>query len=207
MYSEPISYLITGILLGLSAGISPGPLLTLVISESLANGTKAGIKVAVAPILSDAPILAVSYYLAVEFSKTNILLGLISLFGALFLFYLGFQNFRYKESVYMDSIFSGKPVKKGILTNVLNPHPYIFWLSVGAPIMVAGFGESLFSGILFLAGFYLFLVGSKIALALLSGKIREFISSRSYLIILKILGLVLFVFGVLLLVESAGYLL
>ena len=39
--------LLFGIVFGLAAGLSPGPLITLVVSETLKNGKKEGIKVAI----------------------------------------------------------------------------------------------------------------------------------------------------------------
>ena len=52
--------LITGIILGLMAGISPGPLLALVISETLKHGKKEGIKIALTPFITDLPAILLS---------------------------------------------------------------------------------------------------------------------------------------------------
>ena len=46
-----------GILLGVSAGVSPGPLFALVIAETLHHGTKAGLRVALVPLVTDMPIV------------------------------------------------------------------------------------------------------------------------------------------------------
>ncbi len=43
---EGFEFLISGIILGLAAGTSPGPLLALVFSETLKYGKKEGIKIA-----------------------------------------------------------------------------------------------------------------------------------------------------------------
>ncbi len=50
-------YLLSGITLGLSAGLSPRPLMALVLSETINFGKKAGILVAFAPVLTDIPII------------------------------------------------------------------------------------------------------------------------------------------------------
>ncbi len=49
--------IVTAAFLGLSGGLTPGPLLTLVVSETLKYGTQAGIKVSLAPLLTDTPII------------------------------------------------------------------------------------------------------------------------------------------------------
>ena len=65
-----MSYFLTvGILLGLSAGIAPGPLLTLVVSETLSGGVGAGVRVALSPLLSDLPIILFAVFLLASFRK------------------------------------------------------------------------------------------------------------------------------------------
>ena len=56
--TESIYYFMTsGIVLGLSGGLSPGPLTALVISQTLRFGARGGMLVALAPILTDAPLV------------------------------------------------------------------------------------------------------------------------------------------------------
>jgi len=43
-----LAYLLPGLALGLSAGISPGPLLTLVMTQTLKHGKGEGVKVSLA---------------------------------------------------------------------------------------------------------------------------------------------------------------
>ena len=57
-----INYLLSGALLSLSAGFSPRPLLTLVISEPLQHSARASVKVALAPILTDLPIISLTLF-------------------------------------------------------------------------------------------------------------------------------------------------
>jgi threonine/homoserine/homoserine lactone efflux protein len=58
-----IDTLSRGIVLGLAAGFSPGPLTVLVISETLRHGLRAGVKVSLAPVLTDLPIIALAVLL------------------------------------------------------------------------------------------------------------------------------------------------
>lgn len=46
--------------MGLSSVLAPGSLLTLVISETLQHDTRAGIKVALAPVITDLPIIVLT---------------------------------------------------------------------------------------------------------------------------------------------------
>ncbi len=87
---------------------------------------------------------------------------------------------------------------KGVLVNVLSPHPYLFWISVGAPLVHRAMAVSVLAAGAFIAGFYLFLVGSKIALALVVARSRTVIKGRAYGVIMRGLGGVLCLLAVML---------
>ena len=52
--------LLAGLSLGLGAGLAPGPLLALVVTSTLERGFGAGVRVAIAPLLTDAPIIGLT---------------------------------------------------------------------------------------------------------------------------------------------------
>ena len=81
-------FLSAGILLGLAAGFAPGPLLVLVISETLRHNIKAGIKVSIAPLITDIPIIAISLLVLNRLANFKAILSCISIFGGLFLSFI-----------------------------------------------------------------------------------------------------------------------
>ena len=85
-----------GTLLGLSAGLSPGPLLTLLVSETLRHDYRAGIKVAISPMITDLPIILLTVFILGQLSGFHSLLGVISLIGGLVLLSMGYKSFRLK---------------------------------------------------------------------------------------------------------------
>ncbi|MCG7869591.1 MAG: LysE family transporter, partial [Candidatus Thiodiazotropha taylori] len=91
-----LTSLTSGLILGISAGLAPGPLLTLVVSETLQHNIGSGIRVALAPLITDLPIILVMLFIVNELSSMQPVLGLISLLGGCFVFYLGYQNIRVK---------------------------------------------------------------------------------------------------------------
>jgi len=204
---ELFYYLGSGLFLGIVAGISPGPLLPLVVTETLKYGRKEGIKLALAPLITDLPIILAAYFLIQNFAENSLLLGIISLLGALFLLLLAYENIRYKPSVKNKPIQKPKSFQKGIVVNLLNPHPYLFWILVGAPILVNAGLISSFAIVLFLAGFYVMLVGSKIVFALLTGKMKNILQQKAFVLSIRFLGIVLIVFSVLLFKEAVHYIL
>ena len=189
---EGVQFLITGILLGLAAGFSPGPLLVLVISETMQHNVRAGIKVAMAPVITDLPIVLLSILVLVKLAAFKQILGWVSLAGGGLVFYLGYQSIRTKAfEIGPEPGVISSPLKKGVLMNLLNPNPYLFWLSVGAPTTVKALSFGYPAVIAFIGSFYLFLVGSKIVLAIATGQSKKFLSWRLYMFTIRVLGVLL----------------
>lgn len=202
---EEFTFLISGIIFGLTLGISPGPLLTLVISETLKHDKKEGIKIAVAPILTDLPIVLITLLILSKLTDFDPILGSISILGAIFIGYLAYENISIKK-IELD-ISEAKPqsIKKGVVANFLNPHPYVFWFIIGAPTVLRAWDVSLFSAILFILGFYIFLVGSKISIAVIVEKSRFFLKSNIYVYTIRLLGMVLLIFSLMFLIDGLKF--
>ena len=130
---EGLEFLISGVVFGLAAGIAPGPLLALVFSETLKYGKNEGIKIAVSPLITDLPIVLFVLFILSSLMGYNFVIGMISLFGACYLIYLGFENLRVKIAESEVELTKRDALKRGVIANFLSPHPYLFWLSIGGP--------------------------------------------------------------------------
>ena len=187
-----------GTLLGLSAGFAPGPLLALVIAETMQHDVKSGAKVALAPIFTDFPIIVLALFVLAKLSDFHGVLGVISLTGGLFILFLGYQNMRTRGVAIKPGVATLKPFTKGVLANALSPHPYLFWLSVGAPIMTRAMSQNISAAMAFVISFYVFVVGSKITLAILVGKSKSLLSGKAYIFTMRFLGSMLCVLALVL---------
>jgi len=184
-------FLTIGTVLGLSAGFAPGPLLMLVISETLQHNIKSGVKIALAPIITDLPIIILTMFFLSKLSNFHNILGVISLAGGLFISVLAYQSIHTK-GIELSILETGsKSLTKGVLANALNPHPYLFWLSIGAPMMTKAMSLHISALLAFIVSFYTFLVGSKILLAITIGKSKSFLRGKGYIYIMRFLGFVL----------------
>lgn len=203
MSESVLAAMASGCLLGLSAGAAPGPLLTLVITETLTSGPRAGIRVALAPLLSDPPIILICVLLLAELSRFTSVLSAISLVGGLVVLRLALDTWRAEPPHPGSAPVRSFSLRKGVVTNLLNPHPYLFWIGVGAPLLVRGWQQNGPSDpAIFLACFYICLVGAKVIIALLTARSRSFLRGRAYAALLKILSLALGIFGLLLLRDA-----
>ena len=190
-----ITFLVTGSILGLSAGFAPGPLLVLVISETLQHGLKAGMKVALAPVLTDLPIIVFSLLVLVKLSRFHNTLAIISILGGFFIMYLGIKNIKIKGLHIDNETSPQRSLQKGILINALSPHPYLFWLTVGGPTTIKAMDLGLLAACTFVLCFYILLVGSKIILALLVGRTRSYLQGSTYIYTMRALGFILILFA------------
>lgn len=199
-------FLGAGIALGLSAGFSPGPLTTLVISHALQHGVREGLKVAMAPFVTDLPIILVSVFALTRLRNSQEILGVISIVGGLVLIYLAYASFRtHKVDTDVDPS-QARSLSKGTLVNFLSPHPYLFWLTIGAPRVVEAWGQSPLTAAGFLAGFYACLIGSKISLAVMAARSRRLLSGTVYRYIMCFLGGALLILASLLLRDGLVFL-
>lgn len=201
---EMIHYLAMGSILGLSAGLVPGPLLTLVVSETVLHDIRAGIKVALAPLITDLPIIALTVFILSRLSGFQGILGGISLAGGVLVMTMGLQGIRFRGVVLDIGKARPRSLAKGMLVNVLSPHPYLFWLSVGAPTMTRANDLHVLAAAAFVVGFYSLLIGSKIAMAVLVGKSKKILTGRGYVYTMKFLGFLLCGLAVLLFKDGLG---
>lgn len=193
----PFELLLSGLVMGLAAGVSPGPLLALVIGETIRHDRRMGIRVALAPLITDVPIVLLSLLLLSRLSGYRTVLGVISLAGALFIGYLAYESLRSRGLEAEGIPPRPRSFRKGLITNLLSPHPYLFWITVGAPVVIRAGQSSLSAAVLYILGFYALLVGSKVAVAVIVDRSKAWIHSRIYVYLIRALGVVLFVFALL----------
>ena len=200
--STLLSSLSVGVMFGLSAGFAPGPLLTLVITQTLQHNTKEGVIVAAAPLMTDVPIVLISFFILYNLSTLGPTLGIIAAVGGLYVLYLAYETLKTGPVKVNTSLIQPKSLRKGAVVNALNPHPYLFWATVGIPFILKTQQNHPIAPWLFIFTFYLFLIGSKVSIALIVGRFRTFLEGKIYLYMLRGLGAVLAVFAFFLLWDA-----
>ena len=199
---EGLGFLFSGMVFGLAAGISPGPLIALVFSETIKYGKKEGFKIAFAPLITDLPIILFVLLILSRLTKYDLVLGVITLFGAVYLIYLGVENLIVKINKFEVKLEKKGALKRGIIANFLSPHPYLFWLFIGGPMVLKSLNMHVFATILFILGFYSLLVGSKIGITLILDKFNSFTKNKYYIYIIRALGITLILFALIFLKQG-----
>lgn len=152
-----------------------------------------------APLITDLPIVTTALLVLIRLADFRAVLAAISILGGLFVLYLAYENMRSKRVRIGIEGAEPRSLRRGVIMNVLSPHPYLFWFTVGGPTVLKALEQNTSSAAAFIGAFYLLLVGSKIVLALLAGWSRSFLAGRVYVYTMRLLGSVLCLFGIVLL--------
>lgn len=188
-------YILQGIGYGLAAAAQPGPFQTYLISQTLTKGWKRTLPAALAPLISDGPILALC--LLVLSQVPPWLQRFLYIAGGLFVLYLAYGA--YKTWKNFDPTISLETetqhnLLKAALINLLNPNPYIFWSLVTGPILVTGWREAPIYGLGFLAGFYVTMILGFSTVIVVFGSTRQ-MGPKVNRALLGVSAIALFCFG------------
>lgn len=163
-----LTFLLQGVTLGLSAAAQPGPFQAYLLSQALKLGARRALPLALAPLLSDGPIIALVLFVLVQMPAW--LVRGLQVVGGLFLLYLAygaFQAARQAVAVTADPEAARPGLVASTVMNLLNPNPYIFWSLAGGPILITSWGQSPGHTAVFLGAFYLTFLSSLASLIVL----------------------------------------
>jgi len=168
-------YIVQGIGYGFSAAVIPGPFQTFIISQTLTRGWKKVISAALAPLITDGPIIALCLFVLTQvpiwFER------LLYIAGGLFILYLAFGAYKawrdFESNISNMEPGTGQSLSRAVLMNFLSPGPYIYWSLVTGPILLKGWRETPNHGIGFLVGFYVTIILGLAGIILLFGLARE----------------------------------
>jgi len=189
---------LTALAIGLASGVAPGPMLVLVVSTSLRHGLAAGIRIALAPLLSDLPIVAVVFGLYAWIQANTHWIGVLAVVGAFYLAWFGWRELRGSHSGLENGEARSVSLRQAVTLNLLNPHPWMFWIGVGGPIVFRKAEQGPGGAFTFVSGFYLALIGAKLCIAWFVANSRTGLRDTVYRRILNIAAGVLLVFAVIL---------
>lgn len=164
--------LVQGATLGFSAAASPGPYQAFLLAQVLRNGTLRSLPLALAPLASDGPIIALML-LVLTRAPPALLRGL-QIAGGAFLLWVAFGLLRsLRRAAEPGRAPAAEPplraFLRGVAMNALGPGPWIFWSLVSGPALARAWNAAPARGLAFLLGFYLLLCGGNAALIAVFG--------------------------------------
>jgi threonine/homoserine/homoserine lactone efflux protein len=162
-------FVLPGLVIGVGAALSPGPLLLMITAETLRGGVRRGLLMTLAPLFSDVPLALVSIVLAEAIAPFRSLVGLLSLLGAMFLLVLAYQNITMRRESLSRNASLTTSFMKAVILNILNPYLYVLWFSVAIPVFARG---NLAGSLVFTVVLNASAVASMMLLVLLVGFLR-----------------------------------
>ena len=198
---------IAGATLGIVEGIKPGPLLTMVIRETLSGGLRAGLWTAAAPIFTDGPLVIFSLFAAAWIATNPSALLVITLAGAIFLAQMGYECFGLEPpTLDEDAPPPTGSFLRGVITNLLNPNVYVFWFLIGGPLMASAADEEILAPIAYAITFLVTIMLTKAAIAYAIHRASGNISATVYRRLLTICGIVMIGFSLYYAMQAYGLL-
>ena len=189
-------YIIQGIGYGFAAAVQPGPFQTYLISQTLSKGWKRTFPTALAPLISDGPIIALCVLVLSQVPAW--LQRFLYIAGGSFILYLAYGAYRAWKNFDLNISAAESATHPGIikaaLVNMLNPNPYLYWTLVTGPILLTGLRETPANGVGFIAGFFASLIFTLSAIVLVFGTARQF-GPKVNRALLGVSAIALFCFG------------
>jgi threonine/homoserine/homoserine lactone efflux protein len=193
---DAIQVFLLAFALGLTGALAPGPTFVATVNASLSGGWTTGPKVTLGHMLAEIVIFVLIVFglatVALPYTPAITVIGGIALiaFGILTL------SGSHEASIQHTPVkIVANPYLAGLVTSIANPYFWLWWLSVGSAMVIAGLEGGIFLAALFMAGHW----SADLAwYTLVSSGISRgtvFISDRTYQIIMALCGIFLVIFG------------
>ncbi|WP_420644657.1 LysE family translocator [Candidatus Leptofilum sp.] len=170
-----IWYLLQGLGYGGAAAAQPGPFQAYLLSQTLKNGLRSTLVAALAPLMSDGPIVLL--VLLVLTQMPDWFVSALRFAGGFFLIYLAYKAYKSGQVAEGDTAVPTPQKKQSIreaaLMNMLSPNAYIFWSTIAGPIFLEGWRQSPSHGLAFIFGFYGALIGGFMGFVVLFGVLGQ----------------------------------
>jgi threonine/homoserine/homoserine lactone efflux protein len=198
-----LNALLKGFAISLLLVFSVGPLVFTIIKQSINNGRFGGFSFVGGIWLSDLFWIILSNVFSEVVTEMLHFRKEIGITGSIFLismgiYYLFFKKIHLKEEEALLKVTTGthaKLVLSGFLINALNPGVMAFWLTTATALAVT---NSVQERIVIFTTVLIINTGVDILKVLLAGKIRKSLNEKNISLINKISGLILLVFGLVL---------
>ena len=193
--------LLKGTTLGLLLAISVGPIVFMVIKQSMVNGHKGGFAFIAGISLSDILLVIFSNLFTGLFDLLNAHKKMLSVVASIFLiiagvYYLFFKKVKIAE-LDTDSVTMARGdyirlLITGFIMNIFNPGIIIFWLTTATTFSADSIRQRL---VIFIIALLIALIAD-VAKVLLANKIRKKMTAKNIHLVNRINGIILIAFGI-----------
>ena len=202
---DVIEAILKGFAMGLLLVISVGPVIFTIIKQSINNGKEGGFSFIIGVWVSDLVVVLLSNVFSELVTHLLAFKKPIGITGSIFLIGMGVYYLFFKKVSLHPEDISLPPLKasdhaqialQGFLLNTLNPAVFAFWLTAATAIAVT---HSIKERIIIFTTTLLINMTADVAKVTLAGKLRSKLTVKNIRLINKVSGLILLIFGTVLL--------
>ena len=196
---DTLQIFILAFALGLTGALAPGPTLVATINASIVGGWTMGPKVTLGHMLSEPVvvllIVAGLATVALRYTTAVAVIGGVALilFGILTI--TGSRGASLAGNGTGTSAVVANPYLAGFFTSVANPYFWIWWLTVGSAMVIAGLAGGIFLACVFMAGHWCADLGWYTVVSTGISKGKTLLSDSMYRRIMIACGIFLVIFG------------
>ena len=208
---DVITFAITVIILTTSGALAPGPLFFVTISHGIKSGTKSGLIFSITHTLIEFSLVFLLAFGLLSVANQPTIKLIVGLAGGSVLVVFGFLQVHSSFSIKNNKTESergtfGKLFLIGLALTGLNPYFVIWWLTIGANLILlslefAGLGGVLFMYVCHVWIDYVWLI----LLSTLAKKGNKILKNRCYRLLIAIFGIILIFFGFSFIIDSITF--
>lgn len=198
-------FLSEAVLISLSGVMAPGPITAVVVGKG-SQSPHAGAWVAIGHGIVEIPLVVAVFYGVGNLVDIPYLQSVIGIAGGLFILWMGIsmlRSVRLDLRVDREQKYSQSPVMAGIVFTAGNPYFLVWWLTIGAALILRSVEFGLWGFVAFALGHWLCDLLWDWFLSAVSFKGGQFFGNRFQQAVFALSGLMLLIFGGQLLFDNA----
>jgi threonine/homoserine/homoserine lactone efflux protein len=209
---EIVQFIITVVLVTVSGALAPGPLFFATLSQGSQSGTKTGMVFSISHTIIEFSLIMCLAVGLLTVANEQFVKQIIGISGGLVLIIFGFiqlKNFitRNVEENKPKVIETKRLFLLGMVFTGLNPYFIIWWLTVGAQLIILSLEFASFVGVIFMYVCHVWMdYVWLISISYFAKKGSNIIGMKWYQPLLGIFGVILVYFGVQFIVDATGIL-
>lgn len=209
-YHPPmVTTLLTALVLGLFAGLAPGPYTTMVAGTALERGFRPALLLALTPLVTDLAPMLFSALLLERLGYAG--LTALGIVGGAVILMVGVRFLRQNGGGKKPKITLSAPdepdqsarITHVIVSSLMNPSPWFFWLVVASPFLLRAWNRSPGEGLVFVAVLFTANISSASGLAWIASHSRKVLNPAWQRRALQTVGATLVLVGTLLLWQAS----
>ncbi len=182
-----------------TGAMMPGPMFTATMFMSSKKGFIAGPLIVIGHGSLEALLVVLLYFGFSSVFKNHAVIGSVGLVGGITLLWMSYEAFKFSHDPLNETntkLFNGSAYIAGIITSISNPYWIIWWITIGLSYILISFKYGIKGIIVFYIGHILADFSWYSLVAFSFSFMKRFITSKGYMIIAIISGIIFAVFSV-----------